>query len=170
MHPYIPHLLADISAAHRTDIPEEKILQNLEEEFEEIEKWVSKEDELKTFGYYCGLESENFPPPEQLTEKDMKLVFRAFKKMMDTWNHGIDLPKKIPTAFAYQLMVGVLNKKTMIVNSGFSSFDFCTGYAPDCELKEYCPCLKDWDLEANQHKRFTQDIKIQKLGDDELPF
>ena len=142
MHPYIPHLLADIAAAHRTDIPEEKILQNLEEEFEELEKWVSKEDKLKTFGYYCGLESVNFPPPEQLTDKDMKLVFRAFQKMMDTWNHGIDLPKKIPAAFAYQLMVGVLNKKTMIVNSGFSSFDFCTGYALIANLKNIVLVLK----------------------------
>ena len=170
MHPYIPHLLEDIAAAHRTEIPEEDTVQTLEEEFEELEKWVSRENQLKTFGYYCGLESKNFPPPEQLNDKDMRLVFRAFKKMMLTWNHTIDLPKKLPPAFAYQLMVGVLNKETMVMNTGFSSFDFCTGYAPECELKEYCPCLKDWDMVANRHLRFTQEIKIEKLGDDELPF
>ena len=35
MHPYIPHLLADITAAHRTDIPEEEATeQTIEEHLE----------------------------------------------------------------------------------------------------------------------------------------
>jgi hypothetical protein len=40
MHPYIPHLLSDITAAHRTEIPEDKFPQTIEEHFEEIDKWV----------------------------------------------------------------------------------------------------------------------------------
>jgi len=124
MHPYIPHLLADIATAHRVEIPEEKFPRTIEEEFEEIDKWVSGEEPEHTFGYYCGLSSENFPPAEQLTDEEMILVRRAFEEMMFTWNQGIDLPERLPAAFAYKMIVDSLSMKTTIVNSGNMSFDF----------------------------------------------
>lgn len=38
MHPYLPHLLTDIAAAHRTEIPlEDQRPQSFEEHIEEIE-------------------------------------------------------------------------------------------------------------------------------------
>ena len=30
-------------------------------------------------------------------------------------------------------------------------FDFCSGYAPDCELKEHCPCLEIWNEEEDDN-------------------
>jgi hypothetical protein len=145
MHPYIPHLLADIAASHRTEIPEDKFPQTMEDHFEEIDKWVSGEEPEHTFGYYCGLNSENFPPPEQLADEEMILIRKAFEKMMFTWNHGLSLPEKLPVAFAYKMIVDSLNMKTSMVNSGQMSFDFCSGYAPDCAFKEFCPCLEIWN-------------------------
>ena len=145
MHPYIPHLLFDIAAAHRTGISEEIFSQTMEEHFEEIDKWVSGELPEHTFGYYCGLKSENFPPAVQLADEELILIRKAFEKMMNTWNHGIDLPEKLPVAFAYKMIVDSLNTKTAIVNSGQMSFDFCSGYAPGCVFKEYCPCLEYWN-------------------------
>lgn len=136
------HLLTDIATAHRTEIPKEKFPQRIEEEFEEIEKWISREEPEHTFGYYCGLRPENFPPAEQLTDEEMILIRQAFEKMMHTWNQKIDLPKKLPVAFAFRMMVDSLNIKTTIVNSGNMSFDFCAGYAPGCVFKEYCPLLR----------------------------
>jgi len=43
MHPYIPHLLDDIAAAHRNELPEPipHTPQTFEEEMEEIEQWVA---------------------------------------------------------------------------------------------------------------------------------
>jgi hypothetical protein len=52
--------------------------------------------------------------------------------------------------------------KTNIVNSGDMTFDFCTGYAPDCIFKEYCPCLEIWNE--------TDDDRNVTWNDDELPF
>ncbi|MFT3949937.1 MAG: hypothetical protein QM763_23430 [Agriterribacter sp.] len=149
MHRYLPYLLTDIAAAHRTETPEEILPQTLEEHFEEIERWVSGEEPEHSFGYYCGLDPENFPPAEQFTDEDMILVRKAFEKMMFTWDHGIYLPEKLPAAFAYTMIVDSLNRKTNIVNSGQVHFDFCTGYAPDCVFKEYCPCLEFWNDPAN---------------------
>lgn len=164
MHPYIPHLLSDIASAHRKEIPEEQDTeQSIEEHFEEIDRWVNGEITEYTFGYYCGLEADNFPPPEQLKEEEMRSVMDAFEKMMLTWNLMFDLPESLPTSFAYSLMVNSLNRETSIVNSGCIHLDFCSGYAPDCELKEYCPCLKIWNDEEDMNMEFNPD-------DNELPF
>ena len=166
MHPYLPHLLSDIESAHRTEIPKEPVRKiSFEEEMEEIERWVQDDEPEHTFGYYCGLASTNFPPPEQLTKKDMKLVCKAFKQMMFTWNLDIDLPENFPTAFRYSFLIKTLNEKTAIVNSGCMSFDYCSGHAPDCIFKEYCRCLK-------YYKNFPDNDmdNITYNDSDELPF
>ncbi|MBW7941321.1 MAG: hypothetical protein H3C64_02750 [Candidatus Kuenenia stuttgartiensis] len=182
MHPYLPHLLSDIAAAHRADISEETPPQTIEEHFEEIDRWIAGEEPAHSFGYYCGLDPENFPPAEQLTDEEMTLVRRAFEKMMYSWNMAIDLPEKLPVAFAYTMIVNSLNEKTDIMNSGQMHLDFCTGYAPDRVFKEYCPCLKFWndplddDFEED-HTESKNDIKRSQNGDafpwdgeDDLPF
>ncbi|MDB5247782.1 MAG: hypothetical protein JWQ40_2176 [Segetibacter sp.] len=146
MHPYLTHLFTDIAAACRDEIViEQKGPISFEEEMEEIERWLEGAEPAHSFGYYCGLESVNFPPPEQLTREEMEQVIAAFRQMMLSWNLDIDLPASLPLPMAYAITIDTLNMKTGIVNSGFISFDFCTGYAPDCIFKQYCPCLKIWN-------------------------
>ncbi len=145
MHPYIPHLLADIAAAHRpeTDVLRETTSwQTFEEEMEEIERWIAGEKAPNTFGHWCGLEASGFPPSEQLSIEDMITVCKAFDRMMYSWNLSIDLPEKFPGHLKYSFRVNTLNEKTAILSCGMMSFDYCTGHAPDCIFKEYCPCLK----------------------------
>lgn len=163
MHPYIPHLLADITAAHRTEISEDEPEQTIEEHFEAVDRWLSGEEPERTFGYYCGLNPENFPPAEQLTDEEMMIVRNAFEQMMLTWNHALNLPDNLPVAFAYTLMVSSLHHETSIDNKGCVDIDFCCYYAPDCELKEYCPCLEIWNEEEED------DMNIN-LKEGELPF
>lgn len=163
MHPYLPHLLADIAAAHRRDAAEPAPPQTIDEHFEEVERWIEGEEPAHTFGYYCGLEAGNFPPPEQLTDVEMKQVIEAFRPMMFSWNLDIDLPEALPLPIAYTMTIDTLNSKTNIVNNGFMSFDFCTGYAPDCVFKEYCPCLDIWN---NDNEKQDDD----NISQEELPF
>ncbi len=167
MHPYLPHLLSDIAAACREEIPEKEVRpQTIEEHFEEIERWVEGEEPEHTFGYYCGMNAENFPPAVQLTYDEMIIIRKAFEQMMFTWNHGISLPETLPVAFAYKMMVDSLNMKTNIVNSGCMSFDFCSGYAPDCVFKKYCPCLEIW----NERNDKNTDMAAGINNNGELPF
>lgn len=116
-----------------------------------------------SFGYYCGLNAINFPPPEQLNDAEIKEVLKAFGKMMFTWNLDISLPELLPLPIAYTMTVNTLNTKTDIVNSGMMGFDFCTGYAPDCIFKEYCPCLEIWNEED------TDDMDDIDSSSNELP-
>lgn len=163
MHPYIPHLLEDIEKAHRTasDVVQPARDMSFEEEMEALEDW---DDHAFTFGYHCGLDPINFPPPEQLTTKDIKIVNRAFRKMMASWNISSDLPGQMPARVAYSFIVDSLNEKVPIVDNGFVGIDFCTGYAPDCKLKEYCNCLEFYNS-------LEDDDKDELTGDpDDLPF
>lgn len=163
MHPYIPHLLADIEAAHRDEIPyEPKEPISFEEEMEEIENWVEGNEPEHTFGYYCGLNAIDFPPPHQLTNPEIKKVLKAFGHMMSSWNQGINLPKTLPPHIAYTMTIDTLNSKTSIVNSGFMTFDFCSGYAPDCKFGQYCPCLEIWNNSETKN--------MDNIDTDEYPF
>lgn len=182
MHPYLPHLLSDIAAAHQ-NVPkgnanEQKTKKaSLEQTFEEIDRWVAGEDLLHTVGYYCGLQPIDFPPTEQLENGDLEQVCEAFKQMMLSWNLAIELPDDLPLPMAYSLMVDLLNTKTIIPTNGTIVFDFCTGYTPECDLKSYCPCLEFWneideDMPSDMDKR-TDDTGDGNTGiwdQDELPF
>ena len=171
MHPYLPHLLSDITAAHQNEPSENFYVdcvdedQAFEKHIEEVERYIAGGETSHTFGYYCGLQSIDFPPPEQLDNDDLKKVCEAFKKMMLTYNLSIELPDNLPAPFAYTLMVDTLNTKTSIPTVGMITFDFCTGYAPECILKSYCPCLKYWNESEDEIGNNDNNIE----GKDELP-
>jgi hypothetical protein len=137
MHPYIPHLLEDIAAAHGTEQPPESPANSLQNIIEELHRF----DEAQyTLGYYCGLDAGNFPPPEQLLKKDMKLVCIALKKMMLSWNLKCHLPKRLPPDRAYTLLITMLDEPIDPLLQGMIEFNFCSTDPSDCLLKEYCTC------------------------------
>jgi len=84
--------------------------------------------------------------------------------MMFTWNHHADFPKSLPAEITYSMLVNTLNEKTFIPKDGFVGFDYCTGYAPDCIFKEYCPCLKFWNSLPDE------DMNTPCSGTDDQPF
>lgn len=165
MHPYLPHLLSDIAAAYcnETNFGATKSLMTFEEEMEAIENWVEGEEPNHTFGYYCGLETINFPPPHQLTDEEMTQVIRTFEQMMFTWNMAVSLPEQLPVPRAYSLIIDTLNIKTDIIKTGRMTIDFCTGYAPDCVFKEYCPCLEIWNEQKKEVNGDGTDIATNEL-------
>lgn len=147
MHPYIKHLLHDITNAKRCEedscnFPPPK---SFEEEMLEIEKYISGDAE-HSLSYYTGLKKEDFPPSEQLSEKDIKITLKAFDEMLETWNATIDYPEKMPCTDRYDfLRSNVLEEGFTPIKHGFIHFDFCTGYAPDCAWGKYCHCRDVWN-------------------------
>lgn len=144
MPSYLTHLLADIRDAHRAESSKKKSEpDSLEKHFRDIDRWVSGDAE-HTLEYYCGLEAEAFPPPDQLREEEVREICDVFTSMLNSWGFFVDLPNELPLQRKYELMVGLLDHECTPVNSGMFVFDFCTGYAPGCELKEFCRCLEIW--------------------------
>ena len=140
MHPYLPHLLKDIAAAYRAEQPCREREQSFAEILEEISRM--KEKRKYTFGYFCGLKAEDFPPSNQFLKKDMKLVCSAFKKMMRSWNLNCWLPKGLPADLAYNLLIRTLERKINPLESGLVEFGYCSRYPANCLLGQHCTCLK----------------------------
>ncbi len=66
-----------------------------------MDKWMEHEEPEKPLGYYCGLKLEDFPPANQLKTSDIQTVYKAFRKMLVSWNlRGIS---KCPAACALLL-------------------------------------------------------------------
>lgn len=143
MHPYIKHLLSDIKGAEKPDEDpiEEQLPKSFEEEMEEIERWVSSEGETP-LSRLTNLNKEDFPPPEQLTEKDMEAVLGAYDNMLATWNISVDYPEVMPTIDRYKfLRKTILKDKVTPMSFGFVHLDYCTGNPEGCEWGKYCSCL-----------------------------
>jgi hypothetical protein len=166
MQPYINHLLEDITKAHRTEelIPamlDSPKTQTIEDDFAEIERWLEN-DPIHTFSYYCGLEKELFPPAEQFSKKQLLSIIKAFKHLLFSWNLDASIPKNVPPAKTYSLLLSVLDRKTDIVNSGFMTFEFCNYDSSTCPFEEYCTC-KDFEIDGDDNMNTD-------LQEGELPF
>jgi len=145
MKSYLTHVLSDIRAAQWEEPQKETSgKESVDEHFRDIDRWISGDAE-HTLSYYCGLEAGAFPPTDQLSDNEMKKVCDAFTAMLNSWNVELDLPDVLPLDRKYELMVGLLDHEFTPFNTGMFVFDFCTGYAPEYGLKEYCPCLEFWE-------------------------
>ncbi|MEO8086641.1 MAG: hypothetical protein ABI763_07475 [Bacteroidota bacterium] len=148
MQNYINQLLEDMEHAHREeDAIEESNSSNPfddEDDFAYLERWINHKP-VQTFGFYCGLEKEQFPPAEMLTKKQQYQLSNGFMQLLRSWNLGVQLPKKFPIAKKYTLLCGLLNVKTDIVSDGNIDFEFCTFDPPSCPFKEYCVC-DEWEV------------------------
>jgi hypothetical protein len=155
MEAYITHLLSDILEAER---PDQLTLNYVYPEFvedspEEYDRWPEN-DPLYTFGYYCGLKQEVFPPAHMLSTLQMEKLCHAFSKMMFTWNLDTDIPDDVPLSKKYQLLVSTLDMKTEVNNNSLTTFELCSYDPPSCPLGEYCTC-----------KEFIQDDALENIDD-----
>jgi hypothetical protein len=146
MQSYINHLLSDIAEACREEQPEarspiaaENDVEAIERYFEEVERWLESEPD-HDFSYYCGLQKEQFPPVDKLTNEQMEALSHAFERLLFTWNIGVELPDKLPIPRKYTLLVSVLERKVAIVESGFETIEFCSYDPPTCPFNEWCTC------------------------------
>ena len=153
MQSYINHLLSDIAEACREEQREtssslsaENDVEAIERYFEEVERWLESEPD-HDFSYYSGLQKEQFPPTEKLTNEQMEAVSHAFERLLFTWNIGVEMPDKLPISRKYSLLISVLERKVAIVENGFETIEFCSYDPPSCPFNEWCTCkelgLKD---------------------------
>jgi len=146
MKTYITQLLADIQSAHRPDSVDNHVEApvTFEEEMEVVDNYTSGTNIPPSLSLQCGLSKEQFPPTDKLTDTEVHTIIDAFQEMLSTWHINADFPSGVPDDRAYPLLIGLLDEEAWYFPGGMLHFDFCTGYAPECELKEYCPCLEYW--------------------------
>jgi hypothetical protein len=147
MKKYIEQLLEDLRAAHHTEEGVAQVElneQTFEAHMEEIENWVSGNLPPSSFAGQSNIDQNRFPAPDQLTEEEMEAVIAGIEGLFGSWNNSIDFREGMPTPLRYTLAVSLMAEDAFYVASGMIHHDFCTGYAPDCELGEYCGCKQYW--------------------------
>lgn len=147
MEAYVVHLLSDILEAVRP-FPDYVYASMTDEEVDEFDN-----DPLNTFGYYCGLQQEQFPPAHLLNSLQLERICNAFCKMMYTWNLDTDIPDHVPLTKKYELLVSTLDIKTDISNN-LNTFELCSYDPPTCPMGEYCTC-----------KEFLSDNAFENIDD-----
>lgn len=164
MQKYIDQLLEDILAAHRPEgaEPSQNETFSMEKHFEEVERWLENDPE-HTFTYYCGLQPEQFPPAERLTDEQLDAVYKAYGQLLFSWNLDADIPESLPLRKAYPLLIGTLQHKVDIVNDGFMTIEFCTYDPPSCPFEKGCRC-KEYHTKPDEINGNAED------ENDELPF
>jgi len=163
MRKYIKQLIEDIQNAHRQFTKEEaEKAQTFEQHIEEVERYIEGEDlSQQPFSYHCGLQKEQFPPVDRLSNEQMNKVCTAFEELLASWNIHAHLPDKIPVEMAYKVLVDLLDEKITIVTTGFIGWEFCD-YEPDsCVFKEYCTCKVMFE-EMDEQERQTK-LQVQQL-------
>jgi len=144
MQVYIDQLLEDMAAAQRPEQERSLVEQpfSIEQHLEEVERWIAGEDPEHAFAYYCGLQPEQFPPAEDLTDEQLLAISQSFKKLLFSWNLDVSLPESLPLPIAYPFLISTLKEKVQIVTDGFIGIEFCTYDPPSCPFKEYCSCTE----------------------------
>lgn len=126
----------------------------------EVERYLSAGEPEHTFGHYCGLETAQFPPVEQLNPEQRQQVIAAFNQLLFSWNLDTDIPDELPAEVAYPLLVSMLDLKTEMVDYSRLTYEFCTYDLPSCPFGTHCRCK---DLEEPDDMNFS-------VPEGELPF
>jgi len=170
MHPYTPHLLADLEKAkeNKPDKPNLRVLYPDHpamdyEGLEYIAEWEL--GPMKPLKDWLGIEKEIFPPAEQLEDEDLEKVIDSFLELLQHFNHDVILPDQMPFSQIYTLLVDYLDEETQNISEGSMVMDFCSGTPEGCQLGEFCSCkdLNFDDFKINNSNDSPEDYK-------ELPF
>ncbi|MCU0328601.1 MAG: hypothetical protein MUE53_06385 [Chitinophagales bacterium] len=157
MEKYLNQLLEDILAAHKSE-NEANYSKNesIEAHFADVERYLSG-DYDQILADVVGLNKEQFPPVEMLTENQMKLLTDALDKMLFSYNISTDLPDGLPINIAYSLMVSVLDRDIYIGNGdGHIGIEFCHYEPQSCPFGDkFCSC-KDYDNGIDEIKKANQ--------------
>ena len=174
MQKYVDQLLADIAYA----------TQNVSwpyptKESYELYDWISEEEENKTAPVYkleewTGIKKEQLPPPEKLTDEQLKRLLEALIKMLDAYNWSFITQITVPDKSQYAAIRDYFdqNAKAKQWHDGF--FEHCRPGTEHnkCALGEYCHCaffsemfkdMVDEDLTPEEERARELQWEIQRL-------
>lgn len=157
MHHYLNQLHADIAAAKQHPPQRPAHLPKPKDEFEahieEVEAFLH--GPMHDFAYWTGIEWEALPPPEMIPSEEMERLGQALVDLWEAYNVFPAFPEEMPWTERYRAIRDSWKNETTMVHEsslgGRITYDFCTGYAPDCVLKEYCSCRDMWADETEEN-------------------
>ena len=142
MHHYLTQLLADI--AHATEHADHSSTASREMS---VPDWVSSEEEDKTapmrsLEVLTGIQKEQLPPHEMLSDDQVHELLEALKKMLDEYNWSFVLQTVVPDRIQYDALRDNFDQQVRIKQWHYGFFELCRPNTEHgkCALKEYCEC------------------------------
>ncbi len=159
MHHYIQQLLEDFKKAAEKASPKDIDFGESYEEFEEAMLEVENAEPVPPEEQF-GVSYKELPPPERLTNEQMKLLIEAFITAVEAHGSGITFPDegKAPVRIRYNALREQFKDGFYAMPGWF--IDFCDGWCPDCTFSDYCKTKDDvWTPEELETEK-KKNIKI----------
>jgi hypothetical protein len=173
MEKYILHLLTDILYA----------TENVSLPFAEKElnfcDWISEEEEDRTAAVrgleeWTGISKEQLPPVELLSDKQVKLLLDALKKMLHVYNWSFVLPIPVPERIQYAVLRDNFDQDIKVKQWHMGFFEHCRPGTEHgkCAAGKYCQCafyaelfkgVSYEDLTPDEERARELEIEIQHL-------
>ncbi len=101
-----------------------------------------------------GISPDAYPPPEQLTEKELQEKYQDLMMQLESHQISVDLKEGLPLRKIYQYLVEELQEKFTIIPGMELHLDGCSGWCPDCFQVDYCDAKDDfWTREELERER-----------------
>ncbi len=155
LYPEEPFANEPESAATATaPIPEESASTGGDDTFkasiEEMETWMESKPELTMF-YHFGLEAEQFPPAERLTDEELEALVFAMRRLWAAFNFTAVLPDHVPARVVYPILLERMGEGAMVMSYGHIGVEFCNYEPSECPFGlEWCSCKEFLEEPQNQ--------------------
>lgn len=108
--------------------------------FLEMEQWLKGNADSSMF-YHFGLEPEQFPPPERLTDEQLDALTQALIRLWAAFNFTAVVPSIAPGRVLYPLLLKKMLEPATVMDFGHVGVEFCD-YEPErCPFGiEWCSC------------------------------
>jgi hypothetical protein len=138
MQNYLTHLISDMHQA-AARVPKSKIPEGI---FDPDYMMELEESAEKTMSQWFGLEKEQFPPSEKLTNEQLVLMAAGFEKLWQAYSFEPGFPDGLPAKIRYDLMRDYLDYSTQHWPGGWvHHFEFCDYDPKNCPFgSEFCWC------------------------------
>ena len=110
-----------------------------EEMIEESEKYVQGDTLVTMFGHF-GLNKEDFPPAERLSDSQIEELTHALLRMWAAFNYTAVFPSKTPARILYPILCKQMEEPTLLMNHGHMGIEFCEYDPKTCPFGKYCDC------------------------------
>lgn len=150
--------------------------------FLEIENRLKSKSEFSMF-YQLGLEPEQFPPLNKLTEEQVEKLTFTIHRLWNAFNFTAVIPNNTPARIVYPILLERMHDEIMIANFGHVNLEFCHYEPKECPFGlDYCDCTQiekeyeEYDKRTksidgkrdNELDSMTFDLEFDP--DDDLPF
>ncbi|MFA9371452.1 MAG: hypothetical protein ACERIH_07040 [Labilibaculum antarcticum] len=113
-----------------------------------------------------GIEQEQLPPPERLSEKQQANLAVELDSFLQQHHFALEFPQNYPIPLRYSFIRDFWTEKHPLMKFGTSHIEFCDYDPENCPFPGYCKNCDDFEPDDEDFDM----TKYKKMGPGDLPF